>query len=48
VNERIVAAGATPSTIAVHDLESGETALTVALSDDVNSSIHGIAIWPFS
>lgn len=48
VKDRVIAAGSSPSTIAVHDLESGETALTVTLSTDVNSSIHGIEVWPFS
>jgi len=48
VNDRIIAAGSSPSTIAIHNLESGETALTVTLSTDANSSIHGLEVWPFS
>lgn len=48
VKDRLVAAGSSPSTIAVHDLESGETALTVTLSTDANNSIWGLEVWPFS
>jgi len=48
VKDRLVAAGSSPSTIAVHDLESGETALTVTLSTDVRNAIHGLEVWPFS
>jgi len=48
VKDRLVAAGSSPSTIAVHDLESEETALTVTLSTDVRNAIHGLEVWPFS
>jgi len=48
VRDRVIAAGSSPSTIAVHDLESGETALTVTLSTDANNSIYGLEVWPFS
>ncbi|NOR36411.1 MAG: hypothetical protein GQ577_06650, partial [Woeseiaceae bacterium] len=48
VKDRVIAAGSSPSTIAVHDLESGETALTVTLSTDVRNTIHGLEVWPFS
>ncbi len=48
VKDRLVAAGSSPSTIALHDLESGQTALTVTLSTDVRNAIHGLEVWPFS
>jgi len=48
IKDRLVAAGSSPSTIAVHDLESGETALTVTLSTDVRNAIHGLEVWPFN
>jgi hypothetical protein len=48
IRDRVIAAGSSPSTIAVHDLESGETALTVTLSTDANNSIYGLEVWPFS
>jgi hypothetical protein len=46
--DRIVAAGSSPSSISLHDLDSGATALTVTLSTDVRNAIHGLAVWPFS
>ena len=48
VNNRLVAAGSSPSTIALHDLKSGETVLTVTLSTDIRNAIHGLEVWPFS
>ena len=48
VKDRLIAAGSSPSTIAVHDLESGETALTVTISTDARNAIHGLEVWPFS
>lgn len=48
LKDRIIAAGSSPSTIALHDLDSGETALTVTLSSDVRNAIHGLEVWPFS
>jgi hypothetical protein len=44
----LVAAGSAPSTIAVHDLASGLTALTVVLSTDARNAIHGLEVWPFN
>ena len=48
VNDQLVAAGSSPATVALHDLESGETALSVRLSNDDDHSIHGLEVWPFS
>jgi len=48
VKDRLIAAGSSPSTIALHDLDSGETALSVTLSTDVRNAIHGLEVWPFS
>lgn len=47
VREQLVAAGSSPSTIALHDLDSGKTVLTVTLSTDVRNAIHGLEVWPF-
>lgn len=47
IDDNRIAAGSSPSTIAVHDLESGETTMTVTLSRDIRNSIHGLGIWPF-
>lgn len=47
VKDGLVAAGSSPSTVALHDLTSGETALTVTLSTDVRNAIHGLEVWPW-
>lgn len=43
----LVAAGSSPSTIAVHDLYSGEPIKSVNISMDVRNAIHGLEVWPF-
>jgi hypothetical protein len=47
VKAGLIAAGSSPSTVALHDLDSGETALTVTLSTDVRNAIHGLEVWPY-
>jgi len=47
INERIVAGGSSPSTISLHDLKESKTLLSVNLSLDFRSAIHGLAVWPF-
>jgi len=47
VKDGLIAAGSSPSTIALHDLDSGETALSVNISTDVRNAIHGLEVWPF-
>ncbi len=47
INDRIVAAGSSPSTISVHDLQESRTLLSVNSSKDIRNSIHSIEIWPF-
>lgn len=47
VKEGLIAAGSSPSTVALHDLTSGETALSVTISTDIRNAIHGLEVWPF-
>jgi len=47
IDGRIVAAGSSPSTISIYDLQESETLLSVGLSMDVRNTIHSIAVWPF-
>ncbi len=47
VSDTLVAAGSSPSTIALHDLETGRTRRQVTLTFDIRNAIHGLAIWPF-
>ena len=46
VKDGLIAAGSSPSTISLHDMSSGKTALSVTLSTDVRNAIHGLEIWP--
>jgi hypothetical protein len=47
INERIVAAGSSPSTISLHDMQESKTLLSVNLSKDIRNAIHGLELWPF-
>lgn len=47
VGDDIVAAGSSPSTIALHNLGSGETEATFTLSRDIRNAIHGLEVWPY-
>jgi hypothetical protein len=47
VKDGLIAAGSSPSTIALHDMASGKTALSVTLSTDVRNAIHGLEVWPY-
>lgn len=47
VSDTVIAAGSSPSTIALHDLELGETTTTITLSADIRNAIHGLEVWPF-
>ena len=48
VGEGLVASGSSPSTIAVHDLESVRTRSVVNLSMDIRNAIHGLEVWPYT
>ena len=43
----LVAAGSSPSTIAVHDLGAARTRAVVTLSHDLRNAIHGLEVWPY-
>jgi len=43
-----VAAGSSPSTIAVYDVLNGGLITQQNLSMDVRNAVHGLAVWPFS
>lgn len=42
----VVAAGSSPSTLSIYDLDSGKRILSRNLSMDVRNAIHGLAVWP--
>ena len=47
INDRVIAAGSSPSTITLYDLESGSEITRVNFSMDVRNAIHGLEIWPY-
>lgn len=47
VADNIIAAGSSPSTIALHNLDNGETIARYTLSRDIRNAIHGLEVWPF-
>jgi hypothetical protein len=47
LSDSVVAGGSSPSTISVYDLPANRRLLSVNLSMDVRSSIHGLEVWPY-
>lgn len=43
----VVAAGSSPSTITLHDLNSMKTTLSINLTMDIRNAIHGLEVWPY-
>ncbi len=48
VDDNLIAAGSSPSTIALHDLASGKTTGIVTLTYDIRNAIHGLEVWPYA
>ncbi len=48
IDDTLVAAGSSPSTIALHDLARASTRSVVTLSHDIRNAIHGLEVWPFA
>jgi hypothetical protein len=47
IDERLIAGGSSPSTIALYDLESGGEIGHVNFSMDIRNAIHGLEVWPY-
>ena len=47
INDRYVAAGSSPSTVSIFDLQSGQRVLAVNFSMDIRNAIHGLEVWPY-
>jgi hypothetical protein len=47
LGDSLLAAGSSPSTVALHDLDTLKTLQSVTLSYDVRNAIHGLEVWPF-
>lgn len=48
INERLVAAGSSPSTVTIFDLESEEIVYSVNFSMDIRNAVHGLEVWPYA
>lgn len=47
IDESYVAAGSSPSTVTVFDLQQNEVVFSVNFSMDIRNAIHGLEIWPY-
>jgi hypothetical protein len=47
IDDELVAAGSSPSTITLHDLRPGATSRMATLTHDVRNAIHGLELWPY-
>ena len=47
IKKGLIAAGSSPSTIALHDFGTMKTVLQVTISTDIRNAIHGLEVWPF-
>jgi len=47
INDHVIAAGSSPSTITLHDLDSMKTTMSINLTMDIRNAIHGLEVWPY-
>lgn len=47
LNDHIIAAGSSPSTISLYDLATGQRIAYVNMSMDIRNAIHGLEVWPY-
>jgi hypothetical protein len=47
INDRFVAAGSSPSTVTLYDMDGEETVASVNLTMDIRNAIHGLEVWPY-
>ena len=47
LTDRLIAAGSSPTTVSVHDLETGATVTSINISMDVRNAAHGLIVWPY-
>ena len=48
IDDRFVAAGSSPSTISLYDIDSAQVVASVNLSMDIRNAIHGLEVWPYN
>ena len=47
VDDRFVAAGSSPSTVTLYDLQTSQVVGSVNLTMDIRNAIHGLEVWPY-
>lgn len=47
LDDSIVAAGSSPSTITLHNIDKVKTLSAVTLTYDIRNAIHGLEVWPY-
>ncbi|MDX2275323.1 MAG: hypothetical protein NW206_07700 [Hyphomonadaceae bacterium] len=47
VEDGLIAAGSSPATVSLHDVDDNRSIAVITLSLDVRTSIHGLALWPW-
>ena len=47
IDDRLIAAGSSPSTITIYDIHSRQSVGSVNLSMDIRNAIHGLEVWPY-
>ena len=47
ISDSLIAAGSSPSTICLYDLDRGVGTRSVTLSYDIRNAIHGLEVWPY-
>ena len=47
ISDRIIAAGSSPSTVTVYDLDTASEITRVNFSMDIRNAIHGLEVWPY-
>ncbi len=47
VRDGLIAAGSSPATVTLHDVDENRSTAVIMLSMDVRTAIHGLAVWPW-
>ena len=48
ISDTLIAAGSSPATVAIYDLEQKKMDKAINFSMDIRNTIHTLAVWPFS
>jgi hypothetical protein len=46
IDDRLIAAGSSPSTVSIIDIEKGKRLTAANLTMDIRNAIHGLECWP--